>query len=374
MNAYAIIVVHHCKYSISVIIPINTAAADINRCINSLLNNPVLVPQIIVAVNSDEIDELQKIVSIIPQRPCVEVIKIHKPGKSNAINKALRYVRNQYVLIGDADTIFAPAGLNSCIRRINSDKTIVAITGIVDPIRNNSLAALQKFEYRRVFRVFRPFWNIFNANILISGCVGLFRTDALRSVGPYDCNTYGEDFEITLRLHEYYIRHGIPYKIEFINRTVAKTDVPETLYDLIRQRGRWFAGQIEVLWKYRFLFQHPILYKRIIVPYVISIVFEVIGTCFKWVFFAISLRHCIAKNLPILLVFMISDLCFVLFECLFNIGIIRQIKVKTAAAAVRMTLHLIVLQFVLKDTNIFWGLPLVFKKNKFWNGRSKKKF
>lgn len=357
---------------LTVIIPINTASADIRRCIRSLLKDPKLDLQIIVAANSEKDKELKKINLIIPRFLCIKVINIHKAGKSNAINKALQLVKNKYVLICDADTEFIPEGLNSCIKRIRSDKTIVAITGIVEPIGNNPLAAMQKFEYRRVFRVFRPFWNMYNANLLISGCAGLFRTDALHRVGSYDCNTFGEDFEITIRLHEYYLRHGIPYKIEYVNKTIAKTDVPEDFYDLIRQRARWFAGQIEVLWKYRILLKHPKLYRRIIIPYVLSALFEVIGTCFKWAFFAATLRHCIVKDLPVLSVFLVSELCFVLFECLFNIGISKQIEVKSASAAVRMTLRLIIFQSIMKDTNVIFGVPLVFKKNKSWYGRKKR--
>lgn len=352
----------------SVIIPINTVDIDIDRCIKSLLSNYVLDLQIIIAVNSDDNNRLKKINVIIPNFPCIQVININKAGKSNAINKALQLVKNEYVLIGDADTIFVPDGLNSCVKRIYLDKSIVAITGVVEPISNNCLSALQEFEYARVFRVFRPFWNKYNANILISGCAGLFRTDALRKVGLYDCNTFGEDFEITLRLHEYYLKHELKYKIDYVNTTVSKTDVPKTFHELSRQRARWFAGQIEVLWKYRFILKYPKIYRKIIIPYITSVVLEVMSTIFKWIFLVAILRCYIVRNSSILYVLLISELCFVLFECLFNTIMFRHIKIKTAGA-VKMTLRLITIQSILKDTNVIFGLPLIFKKNKSWYRR-----
>lgn len=361
------------SYPLSVIIPIHRSGLDIIRCLESLLENSFLRLQIIVAANSDESAELQKLNSIIPHWPCITVINIHKAGKSNAINEAIRHVRNEIVLIGDADTVFLSQGLNSCLERITADKTVIAITGIVDPIKNNTLTAIQKFEYRRVFRIFRPFWDIFNANLLISGCAGVFRTEALLHVGLYDCKTFGEDFEITLRLHEYHLRYGIPYKIVYVNRTVAQTDVPGSFYDLIRQRGRWFAGQVEVLWKYRFLLLQPGRYRMIIVPYLLSVLFEVLGTILKWPVFTAVLRCCIVRNLPLFSILLISESCFLLLECLFNVCTVRKTKVKKAAVAVKMTLRLIVIQSILKDTNVFCLLPLLLKKDRAWLGMSQRK-
>ena len=350
------------RYSLSVIIPIHRSDLDIKRCLRSLLNNPCLDLQIIVAANSDKRSELQRINHLIPDLPRITLLNIPKAGKANAINEALPYVKNEYVLIGDADTVFVSEGINRCMRRIYADETIVAITGIVDPIRKNKISAIQKFEYRRIFRIFRPFWNLFHANLIVSGCAGIFKTESLLEVGAYDSHTLGEDFEITLRLHDYYIRHEIPYKIEYVDTLVAKTDVPQTFRALIRQRGRWFAGQVEVIWKYRRILLHPIKYHKIIFPYVIMVLFEVWETYLKWVLFGICAWVAFVANASFLKLLLLSSIGFVAFEILFNLCAEKKLKVRRIAWILAFTCALLIMQFVLKDTNLITSVKL--KKEK----------
>ena len=354
------------RYPLSVIIPIHRADVDIERCLRSLLDNPYLDLQIIIAANSDRNIELYKINDLIPDLPCITLLNIRRAGKANAINEALRYVKKECVLIGDADTLFVSRGLNQCVAKIYSDRSIVAITGIVDPIVKSPLAAIQKFEYRRIFRVFRPFWNLFYANLIVSGCAGIFRTRALFHVGLYNCHTVGEDFEITLRLHEYYLHNKLPYKIVYINQLVAKTDVPDTFRALTKQRGRWFVGQVEVLWKYRFILRHPFRYKRIIIPYALAVIFEVLFTLFKWTFIAFGVCISILFGSKILKIWLITDMSFVLLEIAFNLCMKKSIKAKKWKLIVIMTCILSILQFVLKDTNLLFALRNRTKKENKW--------
>lgn len=355
---------HKRCFSLSVIIPIHRADLDIRRCLLSLLNNLCLNLQIIVAANSDRRSELRRINHLIPDLPCIVLLNIDKAGKANAINEALNYVENEYVLIGDADTIFISKGIYRCVEKIHADKTIVAITGIVDPIEENKLASIQKFEYRRIFRIFRPLWNLFNANLIVPGCAGIFKTESLRSIGTYDCHTLGEDFEITLRLHDYHIRHKIPYKIEYVDTLVAKTDVPKTFKALIKQRGRWFAGQVEVIWKYRRILLNPKRYRKIILPYVIMILFEVLETYLKWMFFGIGAWIAFIADLSFWKLLLLSGLGFATFEILFNLCAGKKLKVRRTALILVLTCVLIVMQFILKDTNLITAIKL--KKENKW--------
>lgn len=354
------------SYPLSVIIPIHRSDLDIKRCLRSLLNNPCLDLQIIIAANSDRRSELQRINRLIPNYPCITLLNIHKAGKANVINEALRYVRNEYVLIGDADTLFVSEGINQCMRKVYADDTIVAITGVVDPIETNALTSIQKFEYRRAFRIFRPFWNLFHANLIISGCSGIFKTGSLQKVGAYDCHTLGEDFEITLRLHDYNIQHKTPYKIDYVDALVAKTDVPQTFRALIRQRGRWFAGQTDVVWKYRHFLLHPIMYKKIIIPYLLMILFEILTTYLKWVLYGVGIVWGIVTGSSIIKILLITGLCFIAFESLFNLCAGKRIGVKGIATIVCVTCALIMIQFVLKDTNMIAAIRQRMRKENKW--------
>lgn len=352
------------RFPLSVIIPIHRSDLDITRCLLSLSNNSRLDIQIIVAANSNSETELRSINAQIPDLPYISLLNIPKAGKSNAINAALPYVEHKYVLIGDADTIFVQNGINRCMEKLYADDRLVAITGIVDPIVCNTISAVQKFEYRRIFRIFKSFWNHFQANLIISGCAGIFKVEALREVGPYDCCTLGEDFEITMRLHEYHLRNRIPYKIEYVDLVVAKTDVPRSLKALINQRGRWFAGQVDVIWKYRKILLHPLWYRKIMVPFVLMIIFEMMTTYIKWMLVGIGIWISILTDTFFLRVFLMTEISFALFEFVFNLCLGKRVKIKGVVSILWMTCLLTAIQFVLKDTNLIIAMKMR-KENKW---------
>lgn len=350
------------QYPLSVIIPIHRANLNIERCIDSLLANDRLDLQIIVAANSDNREELYKINRKVRKcysnTQCVLLLNNDKAGKANAINNALRYVKNEIVLIGDADTFFYRKGLNKCLSAIFHDKSVVAVTGNVDVYQRNFLSIIQFFEYRRIFRIFRPLWNRINGNLMISGCAGIFRTKCLFEVGLYDTHTIGEDFEITLRLHDYYIRHKIDYKIKYINTTLAKTDAPLDFKSFIKQRKRWFLGFLQVTERYRKIILHPKTYHRIFFPFVFSLITEKWSCYLKWVLIAISIGICVYYGVfPLHGVF----LCFLnswIFEVIFNCATMKRMKLSDikypkVVSLFMLTFCLMAIQFFMKDTNVF---------------------
>ena len=230
----------------------------------------------------------------------------------------------------------------------------MAVSGNVDVYGKNSLSCIQQFEYRRIFRIFRPFWSRLNGNLMISGCAGIFRTKCLFEVGLYDTRTIGEDYEITLRLHEYYIRHQRRYSIRYLNTLLAKTDAPLKLKDLIRQRGRWFRGFLEVTRKYRRLLKHPIRYRRILLPFLWSIIFEKWPYYSKWVFIFVSMGICIRNDEFALKGVFLFMLGFITMQMLFNFIMMKRLlfSKKKAVRFALLTVCLIGLQFLMKDTSV----------------------
>ena len=347
------------------IIPVHKSDLDIERCVNSLLAINELQLQIIVAANSDSEEQLEKIDRKVKDCysdcPCVSIVNIHKGGKANAINKALNLVLNEIVLIGDADTFFCKAGLLECLSVIQRDQSVVAVSGNVDVYGRNGLSYIQQFEYRRIFRIFRPLWSRLNGNLMISGCAGIFRTKCLFEVGLYDTQTIGEDFEITLRLHDYYIRHRRKYSIRYLNILLAKTDAPLKLKALIKQRGRWFRGFLEVTGKYRRILEQPICYRSILLPFLWSVVFEKWPYYLKWVFISVSAGICIRNDEFILNGVFLYMLGFIIMQMVFNLFMMKRLlfsknrcakRVHCAVQFALMTVCLIGLQFLMKDTSV----------------------
>ncbi len=119
------------------------------------------------------------------------------------------------------------------------------------------LADIQVLEYLRAFHLGRAGWSRINALLLISGAFGVFRRDALTSVGGLDANSIGEDFELVMRLHRTLRKQRKPYRVTFLTEPICWTEVPSTVPVLRRQRTRWHRGLWETLWAYRGMLFNP---------------------------------------------------------------------------------------------------------------------
>jgi len=131
------------------------------------------------------------------------------------------------------------------------------------------IARTQALEYLRAFVFFRMGLNELNANVIISGALGMFRRSAVVEVGGYSTDTVGEDMELVVRLHSSYRRRGIPFAIGFRPDAVGYTEAPSDVSILLKQRDRWQRGLIETLARHRSLLWHPRagLVGRLVLPY-----------------------------------------------------------------------------------------------------------
>jgi cellulose synthase/poly-beta-1,6-N-acetylglucosamine synthase-like glycosyltransferase len=73
----------------------------------------------------------------------------------------------------------------------------------------------------------------------------LFRVAALRGVGCYDHDTFAEDCDLTLKL----LAEG--WQIHYEPESIAYTEAPEKLLDLLKQRYRWTRGILQAIRKHR---------------------------------------------------------------------------------------------------------------------------
>lgn len=213
-------------------------------------------------------------------------------GKADALNAGINVSNFPVVTSIDADSILESDSLVRVIMPFIEDKKTVAVGGIVR-IANGStiqrgrvvdidlpksrLAMFQIVEYLRAFLTGRVGWDSINALLIVSGAFGAFRKDAAIEVGGYAKNTIGEDMELIVKLHEYYLRNKLRYKIKFIPDPVCWTQAPERIKDLRGQRRRWQIGLMDSLFRHKRMFFN-LKYKQIgliAVPYFWF--FEMIG-------------------------------------------------------------------------------------------------
>ncbi|MEO7272315.1 MAG: glycosyltransferase, partial [Vicinamibacterales bacterium] len=193
-------------------------------------------------------------------------------GKADAINAGVNAAKHPLVCVIDADSLLEEHALTRAVLPFLEDPTTIASGGIIR-IANGcrvedgrvthvglpgaALACFQITEYLRAFLVGRVAQSVMNGLLIISGAFGLFRRDALLSVGGFRTDTVGEDMEVVVRLHRSFQERGEKYRIVFRPDPVCWTEVPEQLGTLARQRNRWQRGTLQTLHRHRRMLFNP---------------------------------------------------------------------------------------------------------------------
>jgi cellulose synthase/poly-beta-1,6-N-acetylglucosamine synthase-like glycosyltransferase len=115
----------------------------------------------------------------------------------------------------------------------------------------------QLLEYLRSFIASRPAWSALNCLPLVSGAFGVFRRDVLVEVGGYTVGHFGEDMDLTMRIHRHLRAKKMDYRIVYSPAAVVWTEVPPTRAILRRQRIRWHRGLMTAMHDFRSSFLNP---------------------------------------------------------------------------------------------------------------------
>ncbi|MEM1024843.1 MAG: glycosyltransferase [Myxococcota bacterium] len=225
--------------------------------------------------------------------PRLSVIDKVNGGKADALNAGIEHTLCPLVCCIDADTIVDRQAITRLVEPfLTSDPPPQAVGGIIQ-IANDSrfeegllqerqwprnwLARNQALEYLRAFLFFRTPMARWNANLIISGALGLFRRSAVLEVGGYETATVGEDMELVVRLHRQSLEKGQSYDIAFRSDAVAYTECPEKVGALVRQRDRWQRGLIQTLLIHRRLSfrRNSVMIGWFVIPF--FWIFEVVG-------------------------------------------------------------------------------------------------
>ncbi|WP_202627796.1 glycosyltransferase family 2 protein [Cellulomonas sp. APG4] len=171
------------------------------------------------------------------------VVRESRPGKSNALNTALAYVRTPYVVTVDADTLLHREALRRLVSRLESapqDTVAVAGTVLVRNSRANLLTRMQEWDYYLGIAAVKRMQGLYQATLVAQGAFSVYLTDEVRRIGGWP-DAIGEDIVVTWRLME----EG--RRVYFEPTAVAFTDAPEQVRHFMRQRARWARGMFEGL-------------------------------------------------------------------------------------------------------------------------------
>lgn len=272
---------------VSVIAPAFNEERNIVQSVRALLNLTYTDYEVIVVNDGSTdhtLDRLKKAFGLEPVHavfrrdlPTEQIITVYKApgidrltvidkvngGKSDALNAGINFSQYPLFCSIDADTILNRDALLKVIVPFmeDPDRTVAAggtvrvangctiEDGVVTKVSlgERILPLFQTVEYLRAFLFGRIGWNLLGGNLIISGAFGLFRKDAVVTVGGYSRETVGEDMELVVRLHRHFRKKRQSYRIVFVPDPICFTEVPEKLSDLGRQRDRWQRGMMESL-------------------------------------------------------------------------------------------------------------------------------
>lgn len=205
--------------------------------------------------------------------PRLWVVEKENGGKADAANAGVNVAHYRYVVLTDADGVYAPDGLARMVQPINADPggivglgaTIGVLNGcelvegrvLAERVPDSWIARFQLLEYSSAFVANRVGWSELNAVPVLSGGVSCWRKDAIEELGGFARDTTHEDLETTIRLHRRFREAGRPYRIVYIPDTVLWTEVPHTWRGLYRQRKRWQRALFETVWLNRDMIFDP---------------------------------------------------------------------------------------------------------------------
>jgi cellulose synthase/poly-beta-1,6-N-acetylglucosamine synthase-like glycosyltransferase len=200
------------------------------------------------------------------------LVKKENGGKADALNMGINVSKYPLFISLDADSILQRDSISNIVMPFMEDDTTIAVGGSIKVANQvvldkgkvikvmppkKILTIFQTIEYYRVFLTTRVWFNSFNGNLIISGAFGLFKKKAVLNVGGYDTDTVGEDMDLVVKLHSFYRKNKIKYKIKYEYKAICWSQVPEKLKDLKGQRRRWHIGLITSLNSHRYIFLNP---------------------------------------------------------------------------------------------------------------------
>ncbi len=196
----------------------------------------------------------------------IRVIDKQNGGKADSLNAGINLAQKDFIITLDADSILKDDAL-LYINLALQNQDVIAVGGNVVPIQCVSsfygetvslqaapslLENAQFLEYIRGFYILKNSYAYHQALAVISGAFGAFRLDIMRELGGF-VRSVGEDIDITIKFNHYAQKNHLA--IDYEDRAMCFTEVPNNWRDLKNQRVRWQKAFLDALRNnYKFLF------------------------------------------------------------------------------------------------------------------------
>lgn len=154
-------------------------------------------------------------------------------GKAASINAVLPEIKDEYVLVLDADTYIEPDYVSKLLRVQDFDFAYGTL--LPDLNRRGVYTDARLVEYLYGHTVWKQATGLIGASH-VTGCFTLYRSSVLKEVGGYPCRTVTEDTDLTWLICE---RGG---KILYVPEAKGYTKEPSSFRQYDHQIKRWHTG------------------------------------------------------------------------------------------------------------------------------------
>lgn len=231
---------------LSIVVPAFKEGKVIAATLESLLASKYAGPFEIVVVDDGSPDNTAEETRKVAARDGrVRLLVQQNSGKAAALENGIRDAKHDVLVFLDADTQFDPDTLTHLVAPLARSE-VGAVAGhprVGNP--RTLIARCQDIEYIVAFNLERRALSLWNAVTVVPGAVSAIRRQAIVEAGGLRHDTLAEDTDLTLAIHE------AGWRVDCAPDAFARTEAPETVRALIKQRFRWALGTMQCVWKHR---------------------------------------------------------------------------------------------------------------------------
>ena len=235
--------------NISVLIPAYNEEKNIGRCISSVMTLDYDKDKMeIIVIDDGSTDKTKEIAESLG----VRVIRGEHKGKVDALNLGVKEAKNEIIFCVDADVTLDKKALKKMVAPL-SEKDVAATNAVVLVNRQRKLIDFfqyVEYYYNNIIRT--SFSRLFRNSIWFFGAVACYKKSALEKIGYFKKDTLTEDMDVCLELYR------ADYRIITVEDAIIYTNPCSNLYELFRQRMRWYFGALQGLVKNHTLFKKKI--------------------------------------------------------------------------------------------------------------------
>ncbi|MEV7024995.1 glycosyltransferase family 2 protein [Kitasatospora sp. NPDC093558] len=230
--------------SLTVLIPACNEADFIADAVRSAFGQTAGPRTVLVIADSCTDDT-----AAIARRCGADVLEVDRRSKPESLNLALAQVTTEFVALLDADSYFATdRTLETCLERIRAKDYGGVCMSVTPHSVKGVFQRSRTIEWAAAHRMSRTVESWHGWVAVLSGCAGVYRTEAVRAVGGWSTDSLCEDVELALKMN----RAG--RKAGFVPGAYVCVRDPGTWSVYWAQTHRWAAGWAQALYKHRGLF------------------------------------------------------------------------------------------------------------------------